>query len=379
MSLLFRFAAACTCTLLLSWNALPQQAKPAAAAPKAPQSQPANPSPAGGPAQSQPTFTSTTTEVIVPVTVTDNKGKFVSNLVAKDFRVLDEGRPQQIQFFSHAEKQPIVVGFLVDQSNNMKIHWSKYEEALEELVYDLIPGDPRYSGYLITYSNEAELKVNTTSDPEKLLDQVRKLKPAGGASLFDAICQACTTRSLIKGEPYEPRRIIIIVGDGHDNASKKSMEQVLELAKRQMVTIFGVNTTAFGMINEDKDTLERLANETGGHVEYPLDSPYKDVSGYLSNPQDAGNYAMVVGTGAYAAQISAGITKSVASLLGEITTQYVLRYVPDVDADSRPKIFRHIKVDIPMLPNVIIHARDGYYPNAVAPLPPAAPAPGPVN
>jgi Ca-activated chloride channel homolog len=362
MSLLFRFAAASTCTLLLSWSALAQT--PAPATPAAP--------------QGQPTFTSTTTEVIVPVTVTDNKGKFVSNLVAKDFRVLDEGRPQQIQFFSHAEKQPIVVGFLVDQSNNMKIHWAKYEEALEELVYDLIPGDPRYSGYLITYTNEAELKVNTTSDPEKLLDQVRRLKPAGGAALFDAIYQACTTRSLIKGEPYEPRRIIIVVGDGHDSASKKSLEQVLELAKRQMVTIFGVNTTAFGMINEEKDTLERLANETGGHVEYPLDSPYKDVSGYLSNPQDAGNYAMVVGTGAYASQISAGITKSVASLLGEITTQYVLRYIPDVDPDSKPKIFRRIKVDIPTLPIVTIHARDGYYPNPVPALAPVT-TQGPAN
>src|SRR5882724_5515336 len=62
-------------------------------------------------------FTITTNEVILPVTVTDDKGKFVSNLVAGDFRVLDEGRPQRISFFSHQEKQPVVVGFLVDQSN----------------------------------------------------------------------------------------------------------------------------------------------------------------------------------------------------------------------------------------------------------------------
>ncbi|HLH16641.1 MAG TPA: VWA domain-containing protein [Bryobacteraceae bacterium] len=349
MSPLYRIAAASACAILLVPAALPQAAK-------------TQPAPA---AAQQPTFSSTATEVIVPVTVTDNKGKFVSNLVASDFRVLDEGKPQRIQFFSHAEKQPIVVGFLVDQSNNMKIHWSKYEEALEELVYDLLPGDPRYAGYLITYSNEPELKVNTTSDSEKLLDQIRKLKPAGGAAMYDAIYKACTTRSLIKGEPYEPRRIIIIVGDGHDSASSKTMAQVLELAKRQFVTIYAVNTTAFGMINEDRDTLERLANETGGHVEYPLDNPYKDVSGYLSNPQDAGNYAMVVGTGAYSSQIAAGITRSVASLLGEITTQYVLRYIPDVDADAKPKVFRRIKVDVPSLPNVIIHARDGYYPNPV--------------
>jgi VWFA-related protein len=348
MSLLHRIAAAFACAILFT--------------PAAPAQQPAKTQPAA--ASQQPTFTSTATEVIVPVTVTDNKGKFLSNLVASDFRVLDEGKPQRIQFFSHAEKQPIVVGFLVDQSNNMKIHWSKYEEALEELVYDLLPGDPRYSGYLITYSNEPELKVNTTSDSQKLLDQIRKLKPAGGAAMYDAIYKACTTRSLIKGEPYEPRRIIIIVGDGHDSSSSKTMAQVLELAKRQFVTIYAVNTTAFGMLNEDKDTLERLAGETGGHVEYPLDNPYKDVSGYLSNPQDAGNYAMVVGTGAYASQIAAGITRSVATLLGEITTQYVLRYIPDVE-DTKSKAFRRIKIDVPALPNVAIHARDGYYPNPV--------------
>src|SRR5438094_361087 len=73
-----------------------------------------------------PGFTSTTNEVILPITVTDDKGKFVSNLVAGDFRILDEGRPQHIKFFSHSEKQPIVVGFLIDQSNASKIHWSKY-------------------------------------------------------------------------------------------------------------------------------------------------------------------------------------------------------------------------------------------------------------
>ena len=69
-------------------------------------------------------------EVVVPVTVTDEKGKFVSNLEAKDFRILDEGKPQRLTFFSHSEKQPIVVGFLVDQSNAMRIHWTKYQDAI---------------------------------------------------------------------------------------------------------------------------------------------------------------------------------------------------------------------------------------------------------
>ena len=59
-------------------------------------------------------------EVIVPVTVTDQKGRFVSNLTANDFRVLDEGKPQRIEFFSHDQKQPVVIGFLLDMSNNTR-------------------------------------------------------------------------------------------------------------------------------------------------------------------------------------------------------------------------------------------------------------------
>jgi hypothetical protein len=43
----------------------------------------------------------------------------------------------------------------------------------------------------------------------------------------------------------------------------------------------------------------------------------------------------------------------------------VLRYIPDVDPEARVKVFRHIKVEIPTLPNVKIHARTGYYPNGI--------------
>jgi Ca-activated chloride channel homolog len=314
--------------------------------------------------QTLPGFVSTTNEVILPITVTDDKGKFVSNLVAGDFRILDEGKPQRINFFSHSEKQPIVVGFLIDQSNASKIHWSKYQDAILELVWALLPGDKRYTGYLIQYANTADILVNTTFDSDKLADKIRKMKPGGGAALFDAVYLACTRRDLVKGEPYEPRRVIVVVGDGHDSASKHTRDEVLELAQRNLVTIYGVSTMAFGFANEDQETLEKLTHETGGHVEYPLNSLYKSVSGYLSNPSDDGNYALTVGTGGYAAEISAGIIKAVGGITHEVTTQYVIRYTPDVD-DMKPRVFRKITVDIPTLPNVKISARKGYYPNEV--------------
>jgi len=302
-------------------------------------------------------------EVIVPVTVTNDKGKFVSDLDQKDFQIFDEGKEQNIRFFTRERNQPVVVGFLIDQSNANRLHWKNYQESAIELVLTLLPGDKRFSGYLVGYNTEAELLVNTTSDSEKLVEKIRKMKPGGGAALYDAIYTSCTNRALVKGEPVEPRRIIIIVGDGHDNASKKTLDQVLEIAQRNLVTIYGVSTVAFGFTNEGDANLKKLAERTGGRVEYPLQGVYNDVSGYLSTPSDEGNYAYKVGTGGYASAIATGMFKAVANVAGEITTQYILRYIPNVQADDKTvnKLFRKIEVRV-NLPNVKVRAREGYYP-----------------
>lgn len=301
-------------------------------------------------------------EVIVPVTVTDDRGKFVSNLDVEDFRVQDEGKDQKITFFSRDRNQPVVVGFLVDMSNATRIHWKNFQDAAIEMALHLLPGDKKFSGYLISYGNEAELVVNTTTDSEKIVDKLRKMKPGGGAALYDAIYKACATRDLVKGEPYEPRRILIIIGDGHDTASKKSLEEVLEIAQRNLVTIYAMSTIAYGFNSDGEKNLTRLAEETGGRVEYPLNKLYKDVSGYLSTPSDEGNYAYKVGTGGYASEVASGIFRAVAAIAGEVTTQYILRYTPELEEKPSNKVFREIKVSVPTLPSVKIRARAGYYP-----------------
>ncbi len=304
----------------------------------------------------------TVNEVIVPVTVTDEKGRFVSDLDKTDFHIYEEGKEQQIQFFTRERSQPVVVGFLMDVSNASRLHWKNYQDAAIELVQNLVPGDnPKFSGYLIGYSNDAELLVNTTTDPEPMVEKMEKLKPSGGSALYDAIYMACTSRKLVQGEPIEPRRVLVIVGDGHDNASKKTLDEALEIAQRNLVTIYGVSTVAFGFANEDDKNLVRLAEETGGRVEYPLENVYSDVSGYLSTPSDDGNYKFRVGTGGYASELAKGMYKAVEAVAGEVTTQYIIRYIPNT-VDQK-KQFRNINVTV-NLGNVKVRARKGYYPFA---------------
>jgi Ca-activated chloride channel family protein len=304
-------------------------------------------------------------EVIVPVTVTDEKGRFVSDLDQKDFKIFDQGIEQKIEFFTRERNQPVVVGFLLDLSNNSRTQWKNWEQAAEEMVVEMLPDKPekRFSGYLIGYGNQAELMVDTTSDSNVIVEKIRKLKPGGASALYDAIYEACTNRKLVQGEPVEPRRVIIVVGDGNDNTSKHTLEEVLELAQRNLVTIYGISTMSSGFAREGDENLVRLATETGGRVEYPLQNPYKDVAGFLSQPRDEGNYAIQPGTGGYAAAIASSIFGSVTNVVGEVSTQYILRYIPDAAAQEQTKVFRQLTVKV-ALPFVKVRARNGYYPFA---------------
>jgi VWFA-related protein len=305
----------------------------------------------------QSPFRATVNEVIVPVTVTDDKGRFVSDLDKRDFQIFEESKPQTIRFFTRERNQPVVIGFLLDLSADSRVHWKNFQNATEELIQNLLTGDQKYSGYLITYSQDAEVAVDTTSAPEPLVEKVRKLKPGGGSALYDAIYLACTSRKLIQGEPIQPRRVIVIVGDGHDNASKHSLAQVIELAARSQVTVYCISTQAFGFTNASDDNLVRLATETGGRVVYPLGDVYKDTDGYLSKPSDDGNYALTVGTGAYRSAVDNKMYRAVADLVGEVTTQYIIRYVSDSGSE---KTYRNVKVVVD-LGNVRVRARKGYY------------------
>jgi len=298
-------------------------------------------------------------EVVVPVTVTDEKGRFITDLEQSDFKLFDQGKEQTIRYFNRERNQRVVVGFLVDLSNQSRGQWKSLQEATVELVLNLLPGDKKYAGYLIGFGNEAELMVNTTSDPDPIVQRLGKISPSGGAAFYDAVYMACTSRKLVDGEPVDPRRVIVVIGDGHDNASSKTLDQVIELAQRYQVTINAMSTDAYGFTSDSGKNLERMAQETGGRVEYPLMNVYKNVSGFLSQPSDEGNYQLKVGTGGYTAAILGSIYSSIQKIAGEITTQYVLRYVPSETDESRVKRTIEVKVGIP---NVIVKARTYYYP-----------------
>jgi len=214
------------------------------------------------------------------------------------------------------------------------------------------------------YHTEVDMLVPMTNDPYLIVEKLEKIKHGGGSAMLDAIYDACTKQ--LASEDYqgpgEPRKVIVVIGDGHDNASTHTLEEVLYAAQRHQVTVHAVSTVAWGFHESEEENLVKLTKETGGRIVQPMDNVHKDVSGYLSKPQDAGNFVYTVGTGEYnAAQLQA-LFDAIQDVVGGIKKQYVLGYVPPTPFSDGQ--FRSIRVEVKLakLVDLEIRHRTGYYP-----------------
>ena len=312
--------------------------------------------------------------VNLPVTVTDSEGRFISDLNKSDFTVWEDDQQVEIRYFTRSveeeKKPPLYVGFVIDLSNTARLYYKTYQDSIGDLAWMLVPEAGRNKGFLFGYHTEVDELVDFTNDPVTLTERMESLKHGGGSSMFDAIYRACSDK--LVSIPYqgasEPRKVVVVIGDGHDNASKRSLDEVVHAAQLHQVTIYAVSTVGWGYHQAEESNLVRLARETGGRVVRPMQDVHKDVSGYLSKPQDAGNYQYEVGTGGYAAAQLQALYKAILDVAGNVQSQYILGYVP-----SRPfsdQNFRIIDVRLGLSgAEVEVYHRRGYFPPIVSPQP----------
>lgn len=306
--------------------------------------------------------------VNVPVTVTDDEGRFIVDLTKNDFEVYEDGQKVDIRYFTESQdednKPRIRVGFLVDLSNTARLYYKNYQESIGDLAFLMAPEGGDNEAFLMGYQTEVDLLVDYTRDPGLIADRMSKLKHGGGSSMVDAIFEACNNK--LQSSPYkgvdEPRKVVVIVGDGHDNASKRSMEQAIFACQQQQVTVYAVSTEAFGFQVDEGKNLKDIAGATGGTVVFPMENIHKDINGYLSKPQDAGNYQYEVGTGLYArAQLEALYT-AVLSVAGQVQSQYIIGYSPPKPFSDNIYRKLDIRVKLDAATPINVFHRKGYFP-----------------
>jgi Ca-activated chloride channel family protein len=196
-------------------------------------------------------------------TVTDKKGKFITNLEQKDFRVRDNKKPQTILAFARESNLPLRIGILIDTSNSVRERFRFEQEAAIEFIRSVLRSE-QDKAFLVRFDTAAELVVDFTHDAEKLAKGIRDQRPGGGTALYDAIYYSCRDKLPEDSPPEQFRRALVVLSDGEDNLSKVSREQALEMAHRAEAVIFTISTNRSGMPLEGDKVLKRFAEQTGG-------------------------------------------------------------------------------------------------------------------
>jgi len=306
--------------------------------------------------------------VNVPVTVSDKEGRFVIDLKKEDFRVFEDGEEVEIRYFTSSmeeeAKPPLHAGFLIDLSNTARLYYKNYQESIGDLAFLLVPETGKNRGFLMGYHTEVDMLVDFTDDPYPIAKKMSDLKHGGGSAMLDAIYEACANK--LESAPYlgiqEPRKVIVVVGDGHDNASKHSIEEVIDVAQRNQVTIYAVSTVAWGRHEAEEANLHKMAEATGGLVSNPLQNIHKDIAGYLSKPQDAGNYARQVGTGGYAGAQLEALYDAILAVAGNVRSQYLIGYTPRSPLSVAKYRRVRVQVNFGASAEIDVHYRNGYFP-----------------
>jgi Ca-activated chloride channel family protein len=211
------------------------------------------------------------------VSVADSKGKIITNLKKEDFKIYEDGQLQTIRSFTKESDLPLSIALLVDSSGSV-IDKLKFEKAAATDFFFNTIQRRKDRAMVISFDSDAFVLTDDTPDgftdqPERLSEALREIQAGGGTAVFDAIYKA--TNQKLAHEKGERRRLIILISDGEDTASRFSRTEALEMVQRHDVTIYAIST------NKTSDTRSRekvkgdeviqlLADETGGKAYFPL-------------------------------------------------------------------------------------------------------------
>jgi VWFA-related protein len=203
-------------------------------------------------------------EVLLHATVVDDKQHIVTNLDQNAFTVFEDGKPQKIISF-HNEDIPVSMGIVIDNSGSMREKRSKVNAAALNLVR---ASNPQDEVFVVNFNDEYYLDQDFTNDLLKLKEALEKIDARGGTALRDALVASAEH---LKQDAKLERKVLFVVTDGDDNASRESLED----AVKQLQAENGPSVYAIGILGDEehpkraRHALEIIAQRTGGLAFFP--------------------------------------------------------------------------------------------------------------
>ena len=203
--------------------------------------------------------------VLVHATVHDAKGRLVSDLVEQDFTLYEDGVRQSVRLFRH-EDLPVTVGLVVDHSGSMRAKLADVVAAARTFVQSSNPEDQMF---VVNFNEKVTLGlpagIQFTNRPDELTRAIANTPTTGQTALYDAVIAA---GKLLQSGKWD-KKVLLVISDGADNASRHSLAQALDVVERSSVLIYSVGI--FDAEDPDKNpkVLRRLAAATGGEAFFP--------------------------------------------------------------------------------------------------------------
>lgn len=198
--------------------------------------------------------------VIFNVTVTDAKGRPVKGLSKDDFRIIEGGQEQTIQFV-RPENTPATVGLVIDNSGSMR---RKRSEVIDAALAFAESSNPQDEMFIVNF-NERVFKglpaeMPFTSDLSALRSALGNTRAEGKTALYDGVSVAL--KHLQTGS--RQRKALVVLSDGGDNASGASQSDVLKLAAESNATIYTIAIDDPDDKDQNPKVLEDLSRLTAG-------------------------------------------------------------------------------------------------------------------
>ena len=233
------------------------------------------------------TFRSGVDLVTLSVTVTGPNGRYISDLGADDFIILEDGRKQNISIFERA-KSPLAVSLLIDSSGSMVREMPMTQRAASEFVARLRPGDV---ASIVDFDRRVTVLQPFTNDRAALQAAIQRVVARGSTSMFNAIYIALREHAaLAKPADDEIRRdVIVVLSDGDDTSSLVTHDHLLDGAKRGQSVIYAIGLGIGDPRTRRGPTppeyaLRSLAYETGGRLFLPKNA--QELSGIYGEIAD---------------------------------------------------------------------------------------------
>ena len=262
--------------------------------------------------------------VVLPVSVTDANGNFVSGLAENNFSVYEEKRLKDLTLFQR-EDAPVSVGLIVDHSGSMELKLPNVITAISAFAHS---GNPEDEMFVVDFNDNVVTEALDgkpfTSNPAELEKAVDGVSAHGRTALYDAVAEGLNHLQLSRLQ----RKALVVISDGGDNASHCTRSEILALARQSQVMIYSIVLQDEFTKEQNPKVLRQLSEDTGGVAFFPE------------------SQQSVVGSSAQIAR--------------DLREQYVLGFVPERHLNGN--LFRkvQVKVTIPEKGKLRIRTRAGF-------------------